>query len=304
VVGDTVLTTNPVNGGNRGWVYTEDNEWRQQGIIGVEKIHSYKDGSDYTLNIGSDIDIANVNTNYDLDVTTNQRIGTNLDIGVGLTGSQPGISATKQSRLHIAQDWSDSSVEYRPLEIAVAATPGGAIASRIIDAKVGTDSVFSVDKVGNVSIPDGATYGLSKKAFSTTILIKSVANTTNNQDTITTLGAGAQLTIDVAVYQGSAQVSGSGGVITRSFGHRMTNQLGDFVYYGASDTTPHVSGSVRDADIGGISNLADFNTRSMVVYVNGVIQQPYFDYHFDGTYLYFNGSIAVDGRIDIRCLAN
>ena len=300
VVGDTVLTTNPVNGGNRGWVYTEDNEWRTQGIIGVEKIHSYKDGTNYTLNIGSDIGIANINTNYDLDVTTNQRIGTNLDIGVGLTGSQPGISATKQSRLHIAQDWSDSSVEYKPIEIAVAASPIGAIASRIIDAKVGTDSVFSVDKVGNVSIPDGATYGLSKKAFSTTITIKSVANTTNNQDTITTLGAGSQLTIDVAAYQGSVQ----NGTITRSFGHRMTNQLGDFIYYGASDTTPHVSGSTRDADVGGISNLSDFNTRSMVVYVNGVIQQPYFDYHFDGTFLYFNGSIAVDGRIDIRCLAN
>ena len=84
----------------------------------------------------------------------------------------------------------------------------------------------------------------------------------------------------------------------------MTNQLGDFIYYGASNTTPHVGGTTRDADVGGISNLSDFNTRSMVVYVNGVIQQPYFDYHFDGTFLYFNGSIAVDGRIDIRCLAN
>jgi hypothetical protein len=304
ILGDTVLNTNPLNGGNRGWIYTEDNEWREQGIIGVEKIHSYKDGSNYTLNIGSDIGIANINTNYDLDVTTNQRIGTNLDIGVGLTGSQPGISVSKQSRLHISQTWSGSTLEYRPLEIDIAGAPVGAPESRIIDAKVGGNSVFNVDKVGNVNIPVGASYGLSKKAFSTTILIKSVANTTNNQDTITTLGAGSQLTIDVAVYQGSTQVSGSNGVITRSFGHRMTNQLVDFLYYGASVDTPHVSGSARDADVGGIGNLADFNTRSMIVYVNGVIQQPYFDYHFDGTYLYFNGSIAVDGRIDIRCLAN
>ena len=42
----------------------------------------------------------------------------------------------------------------------------------------------------------------------------------------------------------------------------------------------------------------------MVVYLNGVIQQPYFDYHFDGSFLYFDSSIAQGSRIDIRCLAN
>ena len=301
VVGDITLTTNPVNGGNSGWVYTEDNEWRKQGIIGTEKIHSYKDGTNYTLNVGSDLGTASTdfNDNYDLDVTTNQRIGTNLDIGTAVNAAQPGISATKQSRLHIAQSWTDSNVEYRPIEIAVASSPSGAIASRLIEAKVGTDSKFSVDQDGNVTIPDTATYGLSKKAFSTTITTASTANTANNVDSITNLGANP-LTIAVVRYQGGSVLT----PINRSFGFRMTNQLGSFIYYGASSATPHVSGAPRDADVGGLGNVADFNTRSMVVYINGVIQQPYFDYHFDGSYLYFDSALANGARIDIRCLAN
>ena len=301
VVGDITFNTNPVNGGNSGWIYTEDNEWREQGIIGTEKIHSYKDGTNYTLNVGTDLGDAGTafNDNYDLDVTTNQRIGTNLDIGTAVNAAQPGISNTKQSRLHIAQSWTNSSVEYRPIEIAVAASPSGAVASRLIEAKVGTDSKFSVDQDGNVTIPDTATYGLSKKAFTTTITTATTANTANNIDSITNLGANP-LTISVVRYQGGSALS----PISRSFGFRMTNQLGSFIYYGASAATPHVTGSPRDADVGGLGNIADFNTRSMVVYINGVIQQPYFDYHFDGSYLYFDSALADGARIDIRCLAN
>ena len=108
------------------------------------------------------------------------------------------------------------------------------------------------------------------------------------------------MTINVARYQGTTPIA----AITRSFGFRMTNQLGSFVYFGASTATPHVTGSPRDADVGGIGNVADFNTRSMVVYINGVIQQPYFDYHFDGSFLYFDSALANGSRIDIRCIAN
>ena len=183
-----------------------------------QKIHSYKDGSDYTLNVGSDIGTAagtTFNDNYDLDVITNQRIGTNLDIGTVKHVAQPGISATKQSRLHIAQSWSNSSVEYRPIEIAVGASPTGAVGSKLIEAKVGTNSKFSVDKDGNVTIPDDATYGLSKKAFNTTITTAATANTTNNIDSITNLGANV-LTINVARYQGTTPIA----AITRSFGFR------------------------------------------------------------------------------------
>ena len=307
VVGDITLTTNPINGGSSGWVYTEDNEWREQGIIGTEKIHSYKDGSNYTLNIGSDNGDAGTvfNDNYDLDVTTNQRIGTNLDIGVGLTGSQPGISATKESRLYIEQSWSSSSVEYRPIEIAVGNSPNGGVTSRLIEAKVGADSKFSVDKDGNVTIPETSTYGLSKKAFSATITVGASTDTNNNITAITTLAnAGGALTIDVAKYQGGALQTGQGAKITRSFGFRTSAQIGNFVFYGASDTTPHINGAPRDADVGGLGNVADFNTRSMIVFINGVIQQPYFDYHFDGTFLYFDDQPATGTRIDIRCLAN
>lgn len=299
---DFTFNTEANTGENIGWVYSSSNEWRESGIIGVEKIHSYKDGTNYTLNIGNDIGDAGTdfNDNYDLDVKTNQRIGTNLDIGVGLTGTQPGISATKQSRLHISQTWTGSTLEYRPLEIDIAGSPVGAIGSRIIDAKVGGNSVFSVDKVGNVDIPVGASYGLSKKAFAATIIIKGASSPANNQDTITTLTS-TPLSIFVAKYSGSGEVQPP---LQKQFGFRMTTSLNSFIYYGASSATPHITGTTRDADIGGVANLDDFNTRSIILYINGVIQQPYFDYHFDGTFLYFNSQLATDDRIDIRCLAN
>ena len=307
--GDLVLNTQVEDGGNIGWVY-EGSEWRESGLIGTERIHSYKNSNNYTLNVGSDNGTAGTdfNENYDLDVTTNQRIGTHLDIGVGVSESSlPGISATKEYRLHINQSWTDSSVVYKPIDIAVTATGGNyALDSKIIEATVGGNSKFSVDVDGNVTIPTNATYGLSGKAFAATItVVNSSPNSNNNTTTVTLLdgpGTGNQppLNINVVEYQGSAAV----GSVVREFGARLTTSLGSFVYYGASSSTPHQAASPRDADIGGIGNIADFNTRSMVVFLNGVIQQPYLDYHFDGTFLYFNGSIAQGSRIDIRCLAN
>ena len=303
--GDVVLNTQAEDGGNIGWIY-EGTEWRESGIIGTERIHSYKNSNNYTLNVGADNGVAGTdfNENYDLDVTTNQRIGTHLDIGVGVSDALPGISSTKEYRLHIDQSWTDTSVTYKPIDIAIDATPLGAPDSKIIEAKVGTDTKFSVDVDGNVTIPTTSTYGLSGKAFSTTITIGSVANTAQNTDTVTLLdgqgGNPSPLSINVARYQGGAEISS----VVRTFGVRLTNNIGSFVYFGASSGTPHQAASPRDADIGGIGNIADFNSRSMVVYLNGVIQQPYFDYHFDGSFLYFDSSIAQGSRIDIRCLAN
>ena len=274
--------------------------------IGTERIHSYKNSNNYTLNVGSDNGVAGTdfNENYDLDVTTNQRIGTHLDIGVGVSDALPGISSTKEYRLHIDQSWTDPSKTYKPIDIIIDSSPTGAADSKIIEATVGTDTKFSVDVDGNVTIPTTSTYGLSGKAFSTTITIGSVANTAQNTDTVTLLdgqgGNPSPLSINVARYQGGAEISS----VVRTFGVRLTNNIGSFVYFGASSGTPHQAASPRDADIGGIGNIADFNSRSMVVYLNGVIQQPYFDYHFDGSFLYFDSSIAQGSRIDIRCLAN
>jgi len=303
--GDIVLNTQAEDGGNIGWVY-EGTEWRESGIIGTERIHSYKNSNNYTLNVGSDNGVAGTafNENYDLDVTTNQRIGTHLDIGVGVSDALPGISSTKEYRLHIDQSWTDPSKTYKPIDIYIDSTPTGAADSKIIEATVGTDTKFSVDVDGNVTIPTTSTYGLSGKAFSTTITIGSVANTAQNTDTVTLLdgqgGNPSPLSINVARYQGGAEISS----VVRTFGVRLTNNIGSFVYFGASSGTPHQAASPRDADIGGIGNIADFNSRSMVVFLNGVIQQPYIDYHFDGSFLYFDSSIAQGSRIDIRCLAN
>ena len=299
-VGDLVLNTDTEDGGNIGWMY-EGSEWRESGIIGTERIHSYKNSNNYTLNVGSDNGVAGTdfNENYDLDVTTNQRIGTHLDIGVDTSDALPGISSTKEFRLHINQSWTDSSKTYKPIDIAIDSTPIGAVDSKIIEATVGNDSKFSVDVDGNVTIPTTSSYGLSGKAFSTTITVvepNQNPNTANNTDTFTSQG----LTIEVAGYQGSSQTT----TITRSFTGKLTNNIGNFIFYGASTTTPHLAGTPRDADIGGIPNIADFNTRSMIVFVNGVIQQPYSDYHFDGQFLYFDGSLPAGTRVDIRCLAN
>ena len=193
----------------------------------------------------------------------------------------------------------------KPIDIYIDSTPTGAADSKIIEATVGTDTKFSVDVDGNVTIPTTSTYGLSGKAFSATItVVNSNPNDANNTTTVTALdGQDANpnpLTIQVARYQGSGELS----YVTRTFSVKLTTSLGSFVYYGASSSTPHIPASPRDADIGGIGNIADFNTRSMVVYLNGVIQQPYIDYHFDGTFLYFDSSIDDGSRIDIRCLAN
>jgi len=309
IVGDYVLKTTPVNGDSRGWTYVDDQvnstqEWRESGLVGTEKIHSYKDtNGNYSLNVGADLGIANANTNYDLDVTTSQRIGTHLDIGNAVGDSITSNTSTKETRISLNQTWSSSSVEYKPIEINVAGSPTGAVSSRIFDAKVGGNSVFNIDSLGNVTTPDTASFGLTKKAFFATITIANAANTNTNLDTIFKLDntqSNPPLTIDVVRYQGSSTLTS----ITRTFGARMTNALSSFIYYGSSAATPHVSGAPRDADVGGIGNVADFNTRSMIVFIDGVIQQPYVDYHFDGTYLYFDGELPVGTRIDIRCLAN
>ena len=179
------------------------------------------------LNVGSDNGVAGTafNENYDLDVTTNQRIGTHLDIGVGVSDALPGISSTKEYRLHIDQSWTDPSKTYKPIDIIIDSSPTGAADSKIIEATVGTDTKFSVDVDGNVTIPTTSSYGLSGKAFSTTITVvepNQNPNTANNTDTFTSQG----LTIEVAGYQGSSQTT----TITRSFTGKLSNNIGNFIF--------------------------------------------------------------------------
>jgi len=307
-VGDFIFDTVPSNeGGMLGWSYTENNEWRKTGIIGTEKIHAYRNGTGgtakYVLNVGQDevtLSSNTVNYNFDLDVVNDQRIGNNLDIGVAANPTTlSSTTSSKSTRLYIEHTWDNSAIEYKPLEIKIAGSPTNADASRIINAEVGSTSVFNVDKDGNVTIPDTSTYGLSRKAFALTVTIANTPSIANSQDSMTLLdgqgGNPSPLTVDVIPYTGGV----AGTSVARTFGARMTTALGSFRYYGADSSV-----SARTADHGGIGNLADFNTRSMVVYVNGIIQSPYFNYHFDGTYLYFDNTIASGSRIDIRCLAN
>ena len=280
--GDIVWNIQPEEGSNIGWMYTDDNVWRQFGLLGSDKIHAYKSGSNYVLNVGQDqIDIdtnTTVNVNYDLDVTTRQRIGTHLDIGTGATASIASNTASKETRLYIEQAWETAGIDYKPLEIKLTNDSGSGL---IIDAiKANGTSVFNVDKEGNVTIQEGSTYGLSDRAYAVILTVKGNSNTANNEVGIQTLTPAT--TVNVQSYVGSSVST----IVQYAYGFRTTTDLGSFKSFGAP------------------MDLDNFNPRSFVVFVNGIIQSPYENYYFDGSRLYFNALPPGDSKIEIRALAN
>jgi hypothetical protein len=286
VVGDYIFNVQPTEGSNVGWMYTDKNEWRQVGLLGSEKIHSYKSGSNYVLNVGQDrIDIDNnttVNVNYDLDVTTRQRVGTHLDIGTGATSAITSNSGTKQTRLYIQQAWTGDVIEYKPLLIKLTTDTGANPANRVIDIRDAADtSIFNVDKNGNVTIKSGSSYGLSNSAFCTVLTVKSNSNAANNEIAITSL-AGSPVSVQIPDYTGGT----AGSNITYTYGFRTATDISTYKFQGAAN------------------NITDFNTRSILLFINGVLQSPFINYYFDGTYFYFNSTLDLDSKIDIRCLAN
>jgi hypothetical protein len=278
--GDFIFNTQPDNGGYFGWSRTSDAEWRPSGLIGTEKLHSYKDGSDYTLNVGSDItDLSantTVNTNYDLDVTTNQRVGGHIDLGVGATSAITSNTASKETKLYIEQAWDGIGVEHKPIEIKLTNDSGS---GKMIDMlKADGTSVFNVDKVGNVSIQAGASYGISNRAFSCNLTAASSTNSGNNE--INTQSFVSNITVDN--YVGSS----ASGTVGYSYGFRTDTDLGSFKFIGAP------------------ADLDNFNTRSILMFINGVLQTPFEDYYFDGSRFLFNQEPLNGSKIDLRFLAN
>ena len=177
---DIGFNLNPTNGGHAASIYTTENEWRPFGLIGVEKVHSYKaSGPKYVLNVGSDLqnDIDSqsvVNVNYDLDVTTNQRIGTHLDIGHAANAAIDSNTPTKQTRLQIKDDLSAVGLlELSSIEVVKSASNSNHNFLRFIDDNTPTpNEFFKVDTEGNVSIPALSNYGLADRAWSITIFIE------------------------------------------------------------------------------------------------------------------------------------
>ena len=290
--GDFQFNNEPQHGGYFGWSKGADGVWRTSGLTELDKIHSYKDGTDYCLNIGSDIvDLSSdttINTKYALDVTTNQRIGGYLDIG---SPSNKGTAissntASKDTQLSVFQDWTNNTTVFKPIEVTI--TPGvfsGATGSSILDLRNGSDSVFNVDKDGNVAIKEGSTYGISDNAFFITLTVAGSSNTSTNELAIVSAGGPFNFS-DLYEYTGAAK----GGATTANFGFKGDTDLNSFKTVGS--------------DTGGAMYWSSFNARSILLFVNGVLQTPYADYNFDGTTLFLQSQPGNGTKIFIRALAN
>lgn len=285
--GDIVWNIQPEEGSSIGWMYTDDNVWREFGLLGSDRIHAYKDGNKYVLNVGQEhIDISNnttVNTNYDLDVTTNQRIGSYLDIGIGAT-SITSNNGNKRTRLYIEQDWSTGGLDYRSIEVALSGTGVG----KFIDfVGADTNSVFNVDENGNVFIKNGSSYGLSDRAFAVNLTVNNNLNASNDvQNSVITFEAAQTQFINVPVFVGAEDEASPSNNITLTYGFRTKDDIKSFTLIGAS------------------MKIANFNPRSILVFINGVLQTPYDDYYFDGTKLYVAQVPENNSKLEIRCLAN
>ena len=288
--GDFQFNTDPQHGGYFGWSKGTDGVWRTSGLTELDKIHSYKDGSDYCLNIGSDIvDLSSdttINTKYALDVTTNQRIGGYLDIG-STANKATAISSntsSKDTQLSVFQDWTNNTTVFKPIEVTI--TPGafsGGAGSSLIDLKNGSDSVFNVDKDGNVAIKEGSSFGLSDNAFFLTLTAAASSNTSTGEmqfEATTHTSAG------LFEYVGAAK----GNATTASFGFKTSTDINSFKTVGSAT--------------GGAMYWSAFNARSILLFINGVLQTPYADYDFDGTTLYLNFNPPQLTKIFIRALAN
>ena len=216
--------------------------------------------------------------NYDIDVTSNQRVGKHIDIGTGATAAITSNTASKETRLYIEQSWTDPGVTYKPIEIKLTNDSGD---GKMIDMlKADGTSVFSVDKQGNVAIQPGSSYGISDRAFNTFLTVASASNTGNQEISIQTLIPAT--TVTVPSYVGSSASTN----LNYSYGFRTSTDLGSYRFYGAP------------------ADLDNFNTRSMLVFINGVLQTPYVNFYFDGTRLYFNTQPLLGSKIEVRCLAN
>ncbi len=302
--GDFAFNLTASNGAYIGHIRTSQTEWRPSGLIGVEKIHAYRaTGDKYVFNVGSDIqtDINSqsvVNVNYDLDVTTKQRIGTHLDIGHAANAAIDSNTSTKQTKLQIKDNIGTGLATSNTVELIKTGNSNSAHKFINCADELGSE-IFSVDTNGNVSIPVNSTYGLSARAWSLTLTVGGSEDVTNNVCTVTSLGnsyyvadSNGNVTPAVPTFEGTT-ASGNQGIANNyltGFVYQITQDLSQFKYVG----TP--------------GQLTQFisNPNSVLVFVNGVLQDPYIDYTFNlNQQIIFSGSDApaVGDRIVIRGLA-
>ena len=296
---DIQFNLNPYDGGSVGHVYSEDNEWRPFGLIGTEKLHVYDDSaspSGHTLNIGSDFEsgVAATQTTYnykfDLDVTGNQRIGEHLVIGNTTNDATfEGLidDATNKGSLLINPDWTaETNVDKYGMIIKLQNQGNG----KYVDFRTANNtSVFTVDQVGNVDIPSTASYGLAAKAWSVTLeVVASGTNTTGTNNMGFTNLAGNYFALNSLTVPQFTGTSANGTFTPQNFVWVSESTLDGKTFYGAP---------------GQLSQYKDVSN-SVMIFVNGVMQDPYLDSHFgsDGK-LYFTGQPQIGDVITVRGFA-
>ena len=317
---DIQWNLNPVDGGSAGHVYTEGTlEWRPFGLIGTESIHSYKHPSvngqnQQTLQVGGDYDAAaydsqtSYNYRYNFDVTESARIGSRMSIGTSTSynGEFELTSNTvsgRKTKLHISNDWSaePNHPKKTGLLLSVTSNSGETIdginTRKYIDClNVSEDSVFSVDEGGNVEIPSTANYGLASKAWSVTLTVVGTG-ATNTEDTISfgnlTTNFFTVNNVSIDQFQGSTPdgtfIPGDSGLPGQSFVWQSETPLDSKTFYGAPGQLSAYAGK----------------SNSVMIFINGVMQDPFLDSHLaTNNRLYLTSSPQVGDIITIRGFAS
>ena len=89
---------------------------------------------------------------------------------------------------------------------------------------------------------------------------------------------------DVFEYVGASK----GNATTANFGFKSSTDLNSFKTLGSAT--------------GGAMHWSSFNARSILVFINGVLQTPYADYNFDGTTLYLQSQPSIGAKVFILSL--
>ena len=111
------------------------------------------------------------------------------------------------------------------------------------------------------------------------------SNTSTNELAIVSAGGPFNFS-DVFEYVGAAKSNST----TANFGFKSATDLNSFKTLGSAT--------------GGAMYWSSFNARSILLFVNGVLQTPYADYNFDGTTLFLQSQPGNGTKIFIRALAN
>ena len=162
----------------------------------------------------------------------------------------------------------------------------------------GSAELFSVDTAGNVSIPVTSSYGNADKAWSVTLTVAGTADLANNECTITQItpyygSSGNPGGSNVPAFQGTAPISGGQTVVPGSylagFVNRLDQNIDQFKFVGTA------------------GNILQYfeNPNSILVFVNGVLQDAYLEYTITTAgQIIFNDPAPQNGdRITIRGLA-